>query len=99
MSKVFLTVEEAVDLLPVGDSVHTFLQFPLGLCGADCDREEAIERISGKDYREVTGSLAREMNHGLCVYNKGDSIYDIVFFETDMDKLDRLYPPEEEVED
>lgn len=97
MSKLFLTSEQAIELLPDGETIHTFLYSSI-LIGADWDRDDVIKKIQSSDYREVTGPYARELKHGLCVYNKGATLLDAVFIETDMDKLDRLYQEEEEAE-
>lgn len=100
MAKIFLTVEQAVDLLPEGEEVHTFKQTAFGMLGCDWSRDEVIGKIQNSECREVTGYQARTMRHGLALYQK-DAKYvkDILFVETDMEKLDRLYPPEEDHED
>ena len=96
MEKIFLTEQQAIELLPEGEQIHTFLNSPMALIGADWAREEVIDKIRGSDYREVSGSGARGLNHGLAVYNKGATVLDVVFIETDSEKLDALYPAEED---
>lgn len=95
MSRIFLTTQQAIELLPEGEQVHTFINSPLALVGADWDRDEVIDKIQRSDYREITGSGARGLNHGLAVYNQGATQMDVLFVETDMKKLDALYPAEE----
>ena len=95
MNKIFLTAQQAIELLPDGETIHTFLNSPMTLIGADWSRDDVIKKIQSSDYREVTGPGARGLKHGLCVYNKGATLLDAVFIETDMEKLDRLYPEED----
>lgn len=96
MEKIFLTEQQAIELLPEGEQIHTFLNSPMALIGADWDRTEVIDKIRRSDYREVSGSGARKLKHGLAVYNKGETALDVVFIETDSEKLDALYPAEED---
>ena len=96
MDKIFLSEQQAIDLLPEGEQIHTFLNAPMTLIGGDWSREEVIDKIKRSDFREVTGSNARGLDHGIAVYNKGATQIDIVFIETDMEKLNALYPAEEE---
>ena len=96
--RIFLTAEEAINLLPEGNKIHTTFNPGVGvLLGADWDREDLIKKIRDSEYREVTGQNARSMKHGLALFN-GGPIYqgDILFVETDMSKLDSLYPEEDE---
>lgn len=97
MNKIFLTEQQAIDLLPEGDQIHTFLNSPMALIGGDWDREDVIDKIKRSDYREISGYGARGLKHGLAVYNKGATMYDVVFVETNMEKLNELYPAEEDV--
>ena len=98
-SGIFLTAQQAIELLPEGEQVHTFINSPLALVGADLDRDEVIDKIQRSDYREITGSVSRGFNHGLAVYNQDqtqmDVQMDVLFVETDMKKLDALYPEED----
>ena len=94
MGRIFLTEQQAIDLLPDGEQIHTFLNSPMALIGADWERSEIIDKIRKSDYREVTGDGARGLKHGLCLYNKDAKIIDLLFVETNMKKLDVLYPPE-----
>ena len=93
MSKRFITYEEAVALLPDTEMVHTFINASFGLMGADWSREEILEKLKKSDIIEMTGKMARKSGHGICAYNK-DIKYqnEILFIETDMDKLERFDP-------
>ncbi len=89
--KKYLTKEEAISVLPSEESIHTFFNTGFGLVGADWSREDIIDKIQKSDIIELTGALARGMNHGICAYDK-DTKYqsDILFIETDENKL-RLF--------
>ena len=95
-----ITADEAIELLPDRDNIHTFINVPLGLVGGDWSKEEIIDKLKRSDTIEITGECARRMDHGLAVYNK-DSKWqsDILFVETDKDKLDKFDPPGEEEAD
>lgn len=91
----YITYEEAVGLLPDGETVHTFLNEPFGLIGADWPREEVLDKLRGSEVIELTGPGARGLGHGIAAYNKGTAQRDIVFIETDPAKLDAFDPQEE----
>lgn len=95
--KRFLTYDQAVSLLPVGDSIHTFYNPGFGLIGADWSREDILDKLRKSDAIELTGEQARSFGHGMCAYNK-DAMRqgDILFIETDAEKLDRMDRKEEE---
>jgi len=95
-NRIFLTEEQAIDLLPEGNEIHTFYNAAFGLIGADWSRDELLDKIRRVDYREITGNQARGMKHGLALWSHGSTQGDILFVETDMEKLDKLYPAEEE---
>ena len=86
--KKYLTKEEAISVLPSGESIHTFYNPGFGLVGADWSREEIIDKIQKSDFIEVTGNIARGMNHGICAYDKSAKYQsEILFIETDESKL------------
>lgn len=94
----FITVDEAVDLLPEGDYIHTFFNMPFGLLGADWSREDVIDKFKTSDKIELTGEQARSLGHGLAVYNNDTKKQsEILFVETDMKKL-LSFDPEREKE-
>ena len=96
MKKRFITSKQAIKLLPDKDQIHTFYNMPFGLLGADWSKEDIIEELNKSDKIEITGECARSMNHGLAVYND-DAILqsDILFVETDKEKLDKFDPIKE----
>lgn len=94
--KKFISADEAIELLPEGEYIHTFRESGLALIGADWLREEIIELIRKSDCLELTGEAARSMGHGLAIYDHDAKMQsDILFVETDMEKLQALDPDEE----
>lgn len=88
--KYFLTFEQAEKLLPEGKTVHTFYNNGLMLAGADWDRGEILDKLKNSDHIELTGDGARGMGHGMCAYNEGDTLGDVLFIETDEEKVKAL---------
>ena len=94
----FITVDEAINLLPEGDYIHTFFNMPFGLLGADWSREDVIDTFKTSDKIELTGKQARGLGHGLAVYNNDiKKQSEVLFVETDIKKL-LSFDPDEEVE-
>jgi hypothetical protein len=60
-----ITPEEAQELLPDGDVVHTFRAKDTLLIGADWPKSRILERFKTHGV-ELSGDNARSMNHGLC---------------------------------
>jgi len=97
MNRRFITPEQAQELLPNKNEVHTFYNMPFGLIGADWSKKDVLDKLKKADKIEITGETARSMNHGLAVYDdiaKWQS--DILFVETDKEKLDKFDPIEVE---
>lgn len=62
-----LTYDQAVAMLPEGETIHTFRNTCGMLIGADWSREQILEAIrNGKP--ELAGETASSMNHGLVVW-------------------------------
>ena len=100
--KRFITADEAISLLPDKNEIHTFINnpSPIALVGADWSREDLIEKLRNADKIEIAGAQARSMDHGLAVYDDS-AMYqsDILFVETDKDKLDKFDKPGKESEE
>lgn len=94
--KKFLTIEEATALLPAGETIHTFYSVGMCLVGGDWDRADILQKLVEVDKIELAGDLARSMGHGLAVYKKGAKLIDVLFIETDKDKIDAFDPLEEQ---
>ena len=89
--KTYITVDQAISVLPDGDFVHTFYNTGFSLVGADWSREDIIEKILNSDIIELTGRMARGMGHSMCVYNNDTKCHDeILFIETDETRLAAL---------
>ena len=96
--KKFISAEEAIALIPTGDTVHTFYNAPFGLIGADWDRKDVIETLNKADNLiELTGEAARSLDHGICVYSKDcKDQNNILFINTDREKLEAFDPQDEQ---
>ncbi len=69
-----LTTEEAIAMLPDGETVHTFRQAAGMLLGADWKREYVIQAI--KDNKvELSGEVATNMGHGMVINGKEGHIF------------------------
>lgn len=89
--KAYITKQQAISVLPDGDNVHTFYNSSFGLVGADWSKDDIIDKIERSDIVELTGKMARNMGHGICVYNKDTKYHDeILFIETDEKKLSEI---------
>lgn len=96
MEKRYITANEAISLLPKGNSIHTFYNESWGLVGADWSREEVIDKLKKSEKIELTGETARNMSHGIAAYNNDTKYRDeILFIETDEEKLNTFDPIEE----
>ena len=92
-----ITADEAISLLPDNDNIHTFYNLPIGLVGADWSRKDIIDKLKKVDAIEITGEVARSINHGLAAYYKNAKQSDVLFIETDKEKIDRFDPLTTEV--
>lgn len=92
----FLTVEQALSIIPDREEVHTNIQKGMMFIGADWSRNEIICKINQSEIRELAGPFARGMGHGLVLYDKNAKYQsDLLFVETDMARLNELDPQEE----
>ena len=89
--RTYITTEQAISVLPDGDTVHTFYNLGFGLVGADWSKEDITDRLRSSDIIELTGPTTRGMNHGICAYSKGAKYQsDILFIETDEARVSAL---------
>jgi len=65
--KVILTVEQAKNLLPAKERIHTFRQAGPVLIGADWDKADLESEIAACTC-ELAGKQAQAMKHGLVVH-------------------------------
>lgn len=81
--RVELTVDQALSMLPEGDTIHTFRNPGGMMLGADWSRAAIEEEILRADRRELTGGMAQSMGHGLVLFPKGATYQrDLLFVET-----------------
>ena len=98
--KTYITIEQAISVLPDGDTVHTFYNPGFGLVGADWSKEDITDKLRRSDIIELTGPAARGMGHGMCVYNKDTKWQsDILFIETDEERVAALEKEMEALKD
>lgn len=85
--KYLLTTDEAIALLPDGQTVHTFMSPAVNtLVGADWTRDEIIELVT-KCETQLSGEAAKGMKHGIAAFRPKIGF---VFIETNMEKLAKL---------
>lgn len=89
--KTYITIEQAISVLPDRDSVHTFYNPGFGLMGADWSRDDVVDKLRSSDIIELTGPAARGMGHGMCAYSKDTKRQSgILFIETDEERVAAL---------
>lgn len=67
--KKTLPFDEAVKLLPPGETVHTFRQSGWMMLGADHQRDKLLEAMKAAPEIQVTGPSAQAMKHGLAIHD------------------------------
>jgi hypothetical protein len=67
--RVFLTVDEAVAMLPDDETIHTYVTGGPCLIGADWDRSEIVSLLNNAPEKgiELAGEMATAMGHRLAV--------------------------------
>ena len=63
-----ISPEQAEELLPDGDVVHTFRIDGANIVGRDWPKNKIIQRFKTHGV-ELSGELARNANHGLCSFD------------------------------
>ena len=82
---VHLSIEEALYCIGDKEYIHTFINAPFGLIGADWGKDEVIEDI------HIGGEVCRAMNHGIVVFPKrAKKQSDLYFIECDDKKLSEI---------
>ena len=98
--RTYITIEQAISVLPDGDAVHTFYNPGFGLVGADWSKEDITDKLRRSDIIELTGPAARGTGHGMCAYNNDTKYHDdILFIETDEERLAALEQEMEALKD
>ena len=97
MKRRFITPGEAIRLLPEGEEVHTLIENGIAMIGADWTQDDIIEKLRTADHIEITGPHARGMKHGIAAWDDtAKYASDILYIETDTEKLDEFDPVQEE---
>lgn len=86
--RTFITAEQAISVLPDGEYVHVLQNEVFGIIGADWTRDKIIKKVECADHIELSGEIARAMNHGICIYD--EDAEDLLFIETNEEKLAAL---------
>jgi len=90
-----LTYEEAVSLLPDGDTIHTYMQAGPTIVGADYSRKRVLDLLRNNN-PELSGFMAAGIDHGMVVFlNDGILIDEPLFIQTDPEKLKAFEQPHE----
>ena len=76
--KEFIAFDDAVNLLPDGDMIHTFRTAGPVLIGAHHERDQLINAIRKAPKIEVTGPAAQSMGHGMAICDENG----LLFIET-----------------
>ena len=88
--RIFLTKDEALSLCAFSDddTIHTFRQSGFGFIGYDLPKRKLIRKMYEAEFMEIAGPHMCSMKHGIALVPK-NAIWqsDIIFLETDMDKL------------
>jgi len=89
--RAYITSEQAIELLPSGENIHTFINGEFGLIGADWGRTELEDKLKRSECLELAGEMAKGLGHGLVAYDKSAGFQsDLLFIETDSKKLEAL---------
>lgn len=63
-----VSYEDAIGLLPEGDTVHTFRSRPGVLIGEKMNRDDLLTAMRASPFINRTVGVARSMKYGLCIY-------------------------------
>ena len=89
MSRKFLTIEQAIDILPQNEQIHCFIDAGFGLVGADWNKEKVIETLESAESIEIGGEQCKILKHALvCIPKNAKKQSDLYFFESRVDKID-----------
>lgn len=70
-----ISFEDAVDMLPDGEYVHTFRNpGPSMMVGADHRRSELLDKMKRSDL-ELSGEFATAMKHGLVLFDETGPLF------------------------
>lgn len=74
--RVFISYDQAMEMLPEKDRVHTFRQGGIFFLGADIDKKRLLNQMKKfQDTLELTGPLARSMNHKIALRDDRGALF------------------------
>lgn len=91
--KIKITKEQAIKAIDFNEdnTVHTFLNAPFGLVGADREKASIIDSLNNADWIEIAGKSAQEFNHAIAIVPKGwKSQGDIIFVQSKKEEIKKL---------
>lgn len=88
-NRLYLTLEQALDILPKGNQIHCFVNTPFGLIGADWDKQKVKETLENAETVEIGGEQCKSIGHALvCIPKNAQKQSDLYFFQSDKAKVD-----------
>lgn len=88
-NRLFLTLEQAKDILPQKEFIHCFMDSGFALVGADWVKETVINALTEAERIEIGGEQCKALGHALVCVPKGAKYQsDLYFFESRVDKID-----------
>lgn len=72
--KKLLTYEQAIAMLPDGESIHTLRNFYSGLIESDWDREKLLDAIK-TGQPQIGGYMSRKIGHGLVIFTGEEQLF------------------------
>lgn len=87
--RLFLTLEQALDVLPQDKEIHCFVNTPFGLIGADWSKQKVREALENAETIEIGGEQCKSLSHALvCIPRNAKKQSDLYFFQSDKEKID-----------
>ena len=87
--RLFLTLEQALDILPKSEEIHCFVNASFGLIGADWNRKKVEETLKNAETIDIGGEHCKALGHALvCIPKNAKKQSDLYFFQSDKEKVD-----------
>lgn len=87
--RLFLTLEQALDVLPKSEEIHCFVNAGFGLIGADWNKDRVKETLEDAENIEIGGEQCKALGHALvCIPKNAKKLSDLYFFQSDKEKVD-----------
>jgi hypothetical protein len=82
LTRMILTADEAIAMLPEGDDVHTFTGKMPMLIGTDWSKEDVTDGLKKSLHIELSGEMACSLGHRVCFWEGPDNAGRWIFVET-----------------